>query len=49
MTESNSNVDEKNLHDYLGRGVDGRTPPETWLGELDAYSHKKFEMYIQKK
>ena len=49
MTESNSRVDVKNLHDYLGRGVDGRTPPETGLHALDEYSREKFEMCIQKK
>ena len=49
MTESNSRVDVKNLRDYLGRGVDGRTQPETWLDVLDEYSREKFEMCIQKK
>lgn len=27
--------------DYLGRGVDGRTPPNTWLDALDKYSANK--------
>ena len=40
MTESDGGVDLKKI-DYLGRGVDGRTPPETWLDELDAYSSEK--------
>ena len=42
MTESDSGVDMKShVYDYLGRGVDGRTPPETWLDALDAYSSAK--------
>lgn len=44
--------------DYLGRGVDCRTPPETWLDTLDHYSAEKIrhindkninEMQISKK
>ena len=30
-------VDSEKLK-YLGKGVDGRTPPETWLTSLDTYS-----------
>ena len=41
MAESKSAVDVNNLYDYLGRGVDGRTPPETWLDALDQYSREK--------
>ena len=43
MTELTSRVDcKKNLaYDYLGRGVDGRTPRESWLDALDAYSSEK--------
>ena len=34
-------VDQK--LDYLGRGVDGRTPHDTWLDALDMYSASKVQ------
>ena len=37
MAESKCTVDLEKLK-YLGKGVDGRTPPETWLTALDKYS-----------